>query len=37
MPTEVVSTYYTSEAAHTVYIGEVVDIISDASVSGEKP
>ena len=37
MPTKVVSTYYTSEAAHTVYIGEVVDIISDASVLEEKP
>lgn len=37
MPAEVVSTYYTSEAAHTMYIGEVVGIISDGPVSGEKP
>lgn len=27
MPAEVVSSYYAEEAAHTMYIGEVVDII----------
>lgn len=35
MPAEVVSAYYTSEAAHTMYIGEVIDIVGDGSVSGE--
>lgn len=28
MPAEVVSSYYAEEAAHTMYIGEVVDIIN---------
>lgn len=27
MPEDIVNTYYTAEAAHTMYIGEVVDII----------
>lgn len=35
MPAEVVSTYYTTEAAHTMYIGEVVDIIGDGTIPGE--
>lgn len=35
MPADVVSAYYTSEAAHTMYIGEVVDIIGNDPVPGE--
>lgn len=37
MPAEVISSYYADEAAHTMYIGEVVDIICGECSAGTLP
>ena len=33
MPSQVVSAFYTKEAAHTMYVGEVVEIVHDTTPS----